>query len=146
MPDDPYLWPEELLPPALSEPEDPVPVQSATTLERAVDALILRQSVSSMRPAWLGTIYLIHFDAPLHHAQHYLGWTAGRLEKRLAVHGSDEGARLMQVITEQGITWRLVRIWENVGRSVESHLKARHNSRRLCPLCEPAALRYAMQR
>ena len=59
----------------------------------------------------MGTIYLIHFDEKLSHAQHYLGYTGGDLEARLERHRNGNGARLMQVIEERGITWRLVRTW-----------------------------------
>jgi len=62
----------------------------------------------------MGTIYLIHFDEKLSHAQHYLGYTGGDLEARL----------------ERGIAWRLVRTWSG-GRKLERKLKRRKNSPRL---------------
>jgi len=82
----------------------------------------------------MGTIYLIHFDKKLSHAQHYLGYTGGDLEVRLERHRNGNGARLMQVIKERGIAWRLVRTWSG-GRKLERKLKRRHNSPKLCPIC-----------
>jgi len=80
-----------------------------------------------------GTIYLIHFDTPLHHARHYLGWTTD-LEQRLEAHRQGNGARLMEVVAEAGITWRLARTWKG-GRELERQLKRQHNSPRFCPIC-----------
>lgn len=82
----------------------------------------------------MGTVYLIHFDKKLSHAQHYLGYTGGDLEVRLERHRAGSSARLMQVIKEKGIGWRLVRTWAG-GRKLERKLKRRKNSPKLCPLC-----------
>ena len=79
-------------------------------------------------------VYLIHFDTPYKHARHYLGSTHD-LEARLERHRQGGGARLIEVIAEHGITWRLARTWEG-GRELERRLKNRHNSPRLCPLCK----------
>jgi len=82
-----------------------------------------------------GLVYLLHFHEPYHHARHYLGWTTN-LEERLKRHASGNGARLIEVIAEAGITWQLVRTWPG-GRDLERRLKARHNNPRLCPICNP---------
>lgn len=79
------------------------------------------------------TVYLIHFDRPYKHARHYLG-SAKDLNARLAEHRAGHGARLIQVIQEAGIGWRVARTWEG-GRLLECCLKARKNSPHLCPLC-----------
>ena len=45
-----------------------------------------------MRTAPRGTTYLLHQERPLspaHTAQHYLGWTPGAPETRLAEHAED---------------------------------------------------------
>jgi predicted GIY-YIG superfamily endonuclease len=80
-----------------------------------------------------GTVYLIHFNTPYHHARHNLGWTED-LEERLQRHANGSGSRLMQVITQAGITWRLARTWTG-SRELERQLKRQHNSPRLCPIC-----------
>ncbi len=82
-------------------------------------------------------VYLIHFDQPYYHARHYLGTTYD-LEHRLAQHALGRragGARLMEVITQAGITWRVACLWSG-GRELERQLKGYHNSCRLCPICQ----------
>lgn len=88
----------------------------------------------------MGTVYLIHFDRPLGdldnprgQAHHYLGYTQD-LDARLERHRSGNGARLMEVVSEAGIGWKLVRTWRG-GRELERKLKDSHNSPRLCPIC-----------
>lgn len=91
-------------------------------------------------------IYLLHFDRPLAHAQHYLGFTDD-LETRLRLHANPNGSshhRLMQVIHEQGIGFVLARAWSG-DRTQERLLKQRKEGRRLCPICNPAALRRAVR-
>jgi predicted GIY-YIG superfamily endonuclease len=80
------------------------------------------------------TVYLIHFSEPYHHAQHYLG-SAKSVSERCREHAAGSGARLMQVIGEAGIEWQVARTWPG-GRAEERQLKRRHNSRRLCPICQ----------
>lgn len=86
-------------------------------------------------------VYLIHFDEtlgnldnPRGQARHYLGST-DNLESRLAAHRNGNGARIMEVVKEKGIPWRLVRTWKG-GREQERQLKRLHNSPKLCPVCQ----------
>jgi predicted GIY-YIG superfamily endonuclease len=84
-------------------------------------------------------VYLLHFDTPYYHAQHYLGSTVD-LARRLQQHAwgtSYGGARLLEVINQAGIAWHLVRTWDG-GRALERELKNRKNGRLLCPLCNPS--------
>ena len=85
-------------------------------------------------PEWT---YLVHLDPPVAgHAGHYLG-SAADLHRRLAQHGTGEGARLLEVqVKERGGTFRLVRTWPG-GREVEHRLKNGHQGNRLCPDCRP---------
>lgn len=92
----------------------------------------------------MGVVYLLHFDRPLGdldnprgQARHYLGYTDD-LDARLERHRSGNGARLMEVVAERGIGWRLVRTWDG-DRELERRLKNQHNSPRLCPLCQGAS-------
>jgi hypothetical protein len=79
------------------------------------------------------TVYLIHFNKAYRHARHYIGFTTN-LDKRITDHLCGMGARLMEVITDAGIEWRVSRIW--VGdRRFERRLKNRHNAPALCPVC-----------
>jgi len=84
-----------------------------------------------------GTAYLLHFDKPYKHAQHYLGWTSD-LDRRLKSHedGNRERCVLTYVIHKAGITWKLVRTWDGP-LAMEKKLKALKNSRLLCPVCNP---------
>ena len=81
-----------------------------------------------------GTIYLLHFNQPLAHAKHYIGW-ASDLDARLAVHAAGNGARILEVAAARGITWRLARTWCG-NRRRERQLKSRGATRR-CPVCRP---------
>lgn len=81
----------------------------------------------------IGIIYLIHFEAPICHASHYMGYTDD-LVKRLEQHRKGNGSRLMQVVAERGIDWCLARTWRGT-RKLERKLKNRHEEPRLCPIC-----------
>jgi predicted GIY-YIG superfamily endonuclease len=80
------------------------------------------------------TVYLLHFDTPYKHAAHYTGYTDD-LESRLAAHRAGQGARLIAVIQEAGITWQLARVWEGASRSEERALKRQGGASRRCPMC-----------
>jgi predicted GIY-YIG superfamily endonuclease len=79
------------------------------------------------------TVYLLHFDKPYKHARHYLGSTKN-LKIRLAEHRAERGARLMEVISQAGISFTLARTWRG-GRKVERRLKNQKNAPKLCPIC-----------
>jgi hypothetical protein len=92
-----------------------------------------------------GTVYLLHFDRPYGPgggangrgtAGHYL-W-AKNLEQRLAQHEAGTGARLMQVVKDAGIGWRLARTWKEGGLARESQLKKQGGRSRMCPECRAA--------
>ena len=104
--------------------------------------------MAGVRPAGvLGTVYLLHFNQlympypdapPICCAGHYTGFADGGpagLRRRLAKHGTWEGARLMLVITRAGISWRLARIWWPGTRDLERRLKIQGGASRRCPLC-----------
>jgi predicted GIY-YIG superfamily endonuclease len=84
------------------------------------------------------TEYLIHFDTPYKHAKHYTGSTTD-LARRVAEHRAGRGARLMEVITDAGIDWDVVRTWEGT-RTLERAIKDLHAAPRLCPECSPHPL------
>jgi hypothetical protein len=80
-------------------------------------------------------LYLIHFDRPLHHARHYLGYSdEARVRMRMLVHRSGRGAKLLAALRKASIDWAVVRTMEG-DRKRERQLKNRHNSPRLCPVC-----------
>jgi predicted GIY-YIG superfamily endonuclease len=59
-------------------------------------------------------VYLAHFSTALHHARHYLGFCTD-LAQRMAQHRAGSGARLMAVIRDAGIEWKLVRVGKATG-------------------------------
>jgi len=84
-----------------------------------------------------GFVYLLHFDKPYKHAQHYLGWTSD-LERRLRSHrsGNRNYCVLTSVITWEGIAWRVARLWSGT-LGLEKKLKRQKGNKRLCPICNP---------
>lgn len=78
-------------------------------------------------------VYLLHFSERYKHAGHYLGF-AEDLEARLAKHRAGNGARLVEVITDAGLDFQLVRTWKG-DRALERQLKRQKNGPRLCPIC-----------
>lgn len=88
----------------------------------------------------MATVYLIHFDSPLKHARHYIGYTAlESVYNRLARHKAGDGAKILRVCNERGITYRIVKTWEfgtwQEARDFERKLKRRKMSPRICPVC-----------
>jgi predicted GIY-YIG superfamily endonuclease len=83
------------------------------------------------------TVYLLHFNKPYYHAQHYIGYS-DQLDKRITDHLCGMGARLIEVITIAGIEWRCVRTWPG-DRHLERKLKNWHNAALLCPACSGKA-------
>lgn len=82
-----------------------------------------------------GTIYLLHFNEPYKHAQHYLGWTID-LEERLRAHerGIGRTSALTRAVVAAGITWVLARTWRGDTYD-EKKLKGYGSMKRLCPIC-----------
>lgn len=80
------------------------------------------------------TVYLLHFNAPLSHARHYIGAT-NNLEKRLKRHAAGRGACIMKAVRKAGIGWTVARIWEG-NYELEKELKRQKHSERYCPICQ----------
>ena len=78
-------------------------------------------------------VYLIHFDKPLHHARHYLGFSED-LPGRIQKHRNGQGAAFMKAIAKEQISWHVSRIWDG-DRAFERVLKDQHNASHLCPSC-----------
>jgi predicted GIY-YIG superfamily endonuclease/uncharacterized protein YdaT len=92
-------------------------------------------AASSSRRHPYGTVYLFHFDQRYEHAGHYTGW-AEDLDHRVAEHLAGRGARLIEVITQAGIGFRLARTWPGVTRARERQLKRQGGASRYCPICQ----------
>lgn len=83
-----------------------------------------------------GVIYLLHFDQPLEHAQHYVGFCE-RLEgvdSRMQHHQNGRGSKLLKAVTEHGIDFHIVRLWKGT-RSDERAIKNGGHSPQFCPRC-----------
>jgi hypothetical protein len=91
-------------------------------------------TVSRRSKPQTGFVYLAHFSSNLHHARHYLGFCTD-LAQRMAQHRAGTGARLMEVLKQAGIGWKLVKVLPG-DRGLERRLKRQKNTpRRLCPVC-----------
>ena len=87
-----------------------------------------------------GTVYLIHLETKISHAQHYIGWSRF-FKARLAHHRNGTGSRLLRAATLRGIAFDVVRKWKDADAGFERKLKRRKNARRLCPVCRKEATR-----
>lgn len=79
-------------------------------------------------------VYLLHFERPIAHARHYLGY-ADDVDTRIAKHRNGNGARLVAEFVANDIGFTVARIWPGGDRTFERKLKNRHNTPRLCPVC-----------
>lgn len=86
-------------------------------------------------------VYLLHFDRPYFHAQHYLGLSKNT-PQRYKQHLALQGVGLTRAVIEAGIGITLARVWPRGGWQLEQRLRARKNSKHLCPICNPTAGRY----
>ena len=83
-------------------------------------------------------VYLIHFDRPLAHANHYIGYTSLKLKDRLDRHRKGAGARLLRALKIVGIGWSVARKWNDGNQEFERLLKNRKHADRICPKCQPS--------
>ena len=111
---------------------NPLPPDFSPTDQLATAALEAAQAWDAIGGN-KGLIYLLHFERPYQHAKHYTGWTPN-LPRRLDAHAAGRGARLMAVIAQAGIGWRLARLWIGT-RALERALKRQGGASRRCPLC-----------
>jgi len=87
-------------------------------------------------------VYLLHFDKPLHHAQHYCGWTSNGVEQRLATHLAGNGSKLVKAVVANGSEVAVARVWDHDGwqtaRQRERRMKNTHHLPSYCPVCREA--------
>lgn len=86
------------------------------------------------------SVYLLHFQRPYRHAQHYIGFVESldALDDRIARHRAGRGARLVEVIVAAGIEFEVARTWPHGDRTLERRLKNRKSARKICPICRAA--------
>lgn len=86
-----------------------------------------------------GFVYVLHFDQPIVHAQHYIGCTT-ELSARLLTHARGEGAALTRALRAYGIEWECVAVGETDAtkmRRIERGVKKWKGAARFCPTCNP---------
>ena len=92
----------------------------------------------------LGSVYLLHFEPGLPNGsrvvRHYLGWTEGDVDARVAEHLAGRGSPLVRAVVAAGQTVTIERVWPEVDRYFERRLKNRHEAPRLCPHCVDAGI------
>lgn len=81
-------------------------------------------------------VYLLHFDTPYHHAQHYVGYSDD-IARRYIEHCTGRGAALTNAAREAGVTFRIVRTWVGKGYTFERKLHNYRHNRIICPVCNP---------
>ncbi len=81
-----------------------------------------------------GTVYLIHLEIKIAHAQHYIGW-AKWFSTRIRHHRNGTGAKFLAEAVRREINFDVVRTWENTDGNFERKLKNRKKARTLCPIC-----------
>lgn len=79
--------------------------------------------------------YLIHADKPLHHAQHYIGYS-DNIAERIESHRKGKGSKLIAAFNKCNISWSVVHIWPSKDRSFERKLHRMKCSPRICPICK----------
>jgi predicted GIY-YIG superfamily endonuclease len=112
-----------------AEPLPPTPANGRPTSPTPA-----RPTTPARAHAPRGTVYLLHFDQRYVHAGHYTGW-AEHLDQRLAQHQRGTGARLVEVITQAGIGFRVARLWPGASKAQERSLKNSGGASRYCPIC-----------
>lgn len=82
-------------------------------------------------------VYVIHFETPLSHAQHYIGYCRkGRLRERLNEHRTGKGARILQACNEAGINYWVSDLIPGGTRKLERKMKNYKKGSRFCPVCQ----------
>jgi predicted GIY-YIG superfamily endonuclease len=81
-------------------------------------------------------VYILHFEKKIAHAQHYVG-CSGDLLRRIEAHAKGHTARLCEVFFEQGIPFRVARLYivEDI-RKAEKYIKKMNNGKSYCPICQ----------
>jgi hypothetical protein len=82
----------------------------------------------------LGTVYVLHFEPAYRHACHYVGWTAGEVTARVAMHVQGCGSPLIRAAIAAGVDVELVATYPG-SRGLERRLKRWHKTSQFCPAC-----------
>lgn len=82
------------------------------------------------------SVYLLHFDPPYKHAQHYLGFAEGDPIYRIRKHRRGASrATLPMAAAAAGCEMRIAWVWPDGTRTDERRLKNRSHLPKLCRFC-----------
>lgn len=92
------------------------------------------------------SVYILHLDTKLHHAQHYVGWSKNRLTllERIAHHRNGTArCKFTDALHRVGITFQLARVFagKQYDRNFERKLKKTKTVRKWCPVCNGGVAR-----
>jgi predicted GIY-YIG superfamily endonuclease len=86
-----------------------------------------------------GVVYLLHLEPAYRHARHYLGWTAGDVDARLATHLRGDGSPLIRAAVAAGVDVQLAATYPG-SRQLERRLKRWHKTSQFCPTCRARSI------
>ena len=84
-----------------------------------------------------GELYIAHLSPKVSHAEHYIGWTEGPVEKRWNTHLAKQGSPLIRAAVERGSTITFHALGRGT-RYDERRMHNRKNGRAFCPTCKGA--------
>ena len=79
-------------------------------------------------------VYLLHFEEPYHHAQHYLGCTVDLTKRITRLKSHKPNVNLIKVINDAGIRWYIARLWDG-DYEWETRIKNYAHLKLVCPVC-----------
>lgn len=84
----------------------------------------------------MSAVYVLHFDPPLQHARHYVGWTDQEdVASRLEEHLKGTGSRLVRAAVAAGISVHLAHVFVGADRHFERRVKKSTDVSRWCRMC-----------
>lgn len=86
-----------------------------------------------------GYVYVLHFERPLSHAQHYIGCTTDP-RGRLVTHAHGQGATIVRAALDAGIRFKLGALGTcnmRCMRRIERQIKNWHGAAEFCLCCDP---------
>jgi len=87
-----------------------------------------------MIAAPLGSVYVLHFASPYHHARHYIGFAAdSNATRRLREHVTGQGSPLVAAVVAAGIGVELAAEW--IGTRADERKAHNAHGTRVCPRC-----------
>lgn len=84
----------------------------------------------------MSAVYVLHFDPPLQHARHYVGWTDHEdVASRLEEHLKGRGSRLVRAAVAAGTAVQLAHVFVGADRHFERRIKKNKDVCRWCRIC-----------